>query len=219
MDARRKWFLVLFPVLGAVLVGLLSVGTGLNPNPPDPDMQEKRNRIIVMLGDSITQGTDWNRLLNRVDVVNRGVSGDTVSEFLDRLQPIIRSRPQICLIMGGINDISRGYAVEATYRDYVLVLKELIDAGIRPVVQSTLRVGAGFFESLETNRKVDELNEKLKNFTRQNDIDFIDLNWTLSGEDGLVPDYTDDGVHLSKEGYRAWRDILKPFLEQINDVP
>ena len=218
MNISRKYSLILFFVLASVSVGFLWIDTGQNLNPTEHDgtMKENTKPVIAMLGDSITRGTDWNMLLNRTDVVNRGIDGDTVPGFLERLEPVIRSRPEICFVMGGINDIARGYGVDGIFQDYVSVLKKLIDAGIKPVVQSTLRVGSDFFESAEINQKIDELNQKLKNYCRESKIEFLDVNRTMSEDDGLISAYTIDGVHLSGEGYRAWADILRTFLKKIN---
>lgn len=40
---------------------------------------------IVFIGDSITDGGEWNELLGRNDVVNRGIIGDTTNGVLNRL--------------------------------------------------------------------------------------------------------------------------------------
>ena len=39
---------------------------------------------VVFFGDSITFGTDWQRLFPEVPVVNRGISGDTTLGLLNR---------------------------------------------------------------------------------------------------------------------------------------
>ena len=38
-----------------------------------------------MLGDSITDEAQWDELLNSTTIQNRGISGDTTSGVLDRL--------------------------------------------------------------------------------------------------------------------------------------
>jgi hypothetical protein len=43
---------------------------GFKPEPP-------AHAAVVMLGDSITEWTDWNALLPSFDVANRGIAGDT----------------------------------------------------------------------------------------------------------------------------------------------
>lgn len=48
---------------------------------------------ILFLGDSITEGADWQRLTGDSTVVNRGVGGDITFGVLKRLDEVIRRRP------------------------------------------------------------------------------------------------------------------------------
>ena len=56
---------------------------------------------IVMLGNSITWGVNWNELLSRTDVANRGIPCEKTEDFLYRLDDIYKLKPKICFIMGG----------------------------------------------------------------------------------------------------------------------
>ena len=51
------------------------------------------SRTIVMLGNSITNGCEWAELLGNSNVVNRGISGDTVEGIQARLGSIIKAAP------------------------------------------------------------------------------------------------------------------------------
>ena len=55
---------------------------------------------IVMLGNSITFGVNWNELLNRTDIANRGISGDITLGMSNRLEFVLNSNPKICLKWG-----------------------------------------------------------------------------------------------------------------------
>ncbi len=171
---------------------------------------------IVMLGDSITFRTNWNVLLDRNDVENKGINGDTTARFITRLDSVIRLKPVLCFIMGGINDLSHGFAVEKIYENYIFLIQKLVRNQIRPVIQSTLFVSSGIFKSGEINRQVEELNSRLKEFAENNQIDFIDLNATLCPGNGLSSEYTVDGLHLSRQGYKAWKEVLIPYLNKLN---
>src|SRR5512139_2187826 len=65
---------------------------------------------IVLLGDSLTERGEWRELLERNDVYNRGISGDTASGVLGRLDAVVRARPRAVAIMIGINDLEAGRA-------------------------------------------------------------------------------------------------------------
>ncbi|MCH8325319.1 MAG: GDSL family lipase, partial [Bacteroidetes bacterium] len=97
-----------------------------------------RRAKIVMLGNSITQGVNWNELINRKDVIERGISGDLTSGFLHRLQYIYNLKPRICFIMGGINDIFYGRQVNEVFKNITKIIDSLKSHKIKIVLQSTL---------------------------------------------------------------------------------
>ncbi len=171
---------------------------------------------IVMLGDSITFRTNWNVLLDRNDVENKGINGDTTARFITRLDSVIRLKPVLCFIMGGINDISLGISNPEIFENYVLIIHKLKTNNIKPVIQSTLYISDALYDSEKINQKVSDLNRQLAVFAKQNDIDFIDVNGRLSGKTGLMADFTNDGLHLSPSGYRAWKEVLIPYLNKLN---
>jgi lysophospholipase L1-like esterase len=171
---------------------------------------------IVMLGDSITFRTNWKILLNRNDVLNRGINGNTTGDMLKRLDVIIEMKPEYCFIMGGINDMSLGISNPEIFENYVLIIHKLKTSNINPVIQSTLYISGSVLGSGEINQKVSDLNRQLAVFAKQNDIDFIDVNGSLSGKTGLIADFTNDGIHLSLKGYRAWKEVIIPYLNKLN---
>jgi len=67
---------------------------------------------IVFIGNSITNGAEWNELFPRKRVKNRGISSDTSEGVYDRLAPVVKGKPAKIFILIGINDISRGIEVE-----------------------------------------------------------------------------------------------------------
>jgi lysophospholipase L1-like esterase len=170
---------------------------------------------IVMLGNSITSMADWNELLSRTDIANRGIGGDTTEGFLNRLtEDIFAFNPKICFIMGGLNDFSRGVPVNKVYINYIEILKELKAKGITPIIQSTLYVSKTIHNWRELNKKVDKLNKKLKEYAYQESIVFIDLNSELSRKGALDTIYTSDGLHLLGSGYVKWRDLILSTLTE-----
>ena len=56
---------------------------------------------------------------------------------------------------------------------------------------------------------------------KNNLIQSIDLNSIFKNETGqLKRDYTEDGVHLNKKGYRAWTKRIRadvPLLNNLNN--
>lgn len=90
--------------------------------------------LIVAFGDSLTAGVagrsypdDLQDLLNerryRYRVENQGVSGDTTSDGLARIENVISEHPALVILEFGGNDGLRGVPVEAIRKN----LEEMID--------------------------------------------------------------------------------------------
>ena len=118
--------------------------SGSTAAPPTTPVENDERPVIVTFGDSLTAGVagrsypenlqdllDQNGLRFRVD--NQGVSGDTTSDGLARIQNVIAERPALVILEFGGNDGLRGIPVDATRKNLEEMIKELKDAGI-PVV-------------------------------------------------------------------------------------
>lgn len=68
---------------------------------------------IIMLGNSLTDGAEWNELFDNCHVKNRGIVGDIIPGFFERLEPILKGQPRKIFIMGGVNDISHGVSADS----------------------------------------------------------------------------------------------------------
>lgn len=170
---------------------------------------------IVMLGNSITHSANWNELINRNDVVERGISGDLTSGFLHRLQYVYNLKPRICFIMGGINDLFYGKQVNEVFKNVTKIIDSLKSHKIKIVLQSTLFIknGSSFLDTI--NVRVKSLNIQLKKYASINNIIFLDLNKKLSVDNHLKEEYTIDGVHLSALGYKIWSNYIIQILTKL----
>jgi lysophospholipase L1-like esterase len=84
-------------------------------------------KTLVCFGDSITEGTIGasyidilrQRLPACVHVVNAGVNGDTTLNLLRRVErDVVRRRPDLVVIMVGLNDIATAYGELASWPYY-----------------------------------------------------------------------------------------------------
>ena len=60
---------------------------------------------IVFLGDSLTEGAEWNELFPDLPVRDRGISGDTTAGVLQRLGTITSARPAAVFLLIGTNEL------------------------------------------------------------------------------------------------------------------
>ena len=175
---------------------------------------EIKNEVIVMLGDSISEGVDWNELMDKTSIINKGVGGDTINGFVDRIDDVINLNPSKVFIMGGINDLIEEIDIQIIYTNYVSIIEALREHNIETIIQSTLYTARSSINQDETylNENVKLLNRRLESYASSNNIDFVDLNTKLSNNEILINKYTTDGYHLNAKGYSVWKGQLKRYI-------
>lgn len=173
-------------------------------NQPFPDTV-----TIAMLGNSITAYANWNEVLGRNDVLNFGVTDFTIKQLSWILAKwVIASKPKICFINGGQEDILLGVPLERIADDYSMLIDSLQNNGIKPVVQACILS----WNDPEKNIQLTNVNRLMEAICDEKDIDFINLNTVLSDGTGLKPQVTTDGMHLNRKGYQLWAIMLKDYL-------
>ena len=165
---------------------------------------------VVFIGDSITERADWEDIFPTYKIANRGIHGDTSDGILDRLDSILSTNAESAFIMLGINDFSKGASVSSVFKNYEKLVNKLLLSSFKVYIQSTIFGGS---RVSELNTSINELNLKLKKLTLGNDnLTYIDLNNTLSKNNLLMPKFTQDGVHLNSDGYKAWKESIKIYF-------
>lgn len=190
-------------------------------SPPGVIIRDQRP-VIVTLGNSLTagQGVDPelnypSRLQRKIDdggyaykVVNFGVSGDTSSQGLNRLESIIEIKPAIVIVELGANDGLRGVPAELTKQNLASIIERLQNDGAKAVLagmqvppnygpQYTVAFGSIFRDVAKKYR-----------------VPLIPF--FLAGVGGNASLNQDDGVHPTAEGYaivveNVWK-VLEPLL-------
>ena len=167
---------------------------------------------VMMLGDSITEAGPWRALFPKTRILNRGVSGYTTYDLLREMKAIVALRPAKVFLMIGINDLLKRATVEQTFKQYTLIVDELQKNKITVVMQATLECSRPQCGSAV--EAVRSLNQKLQAFALARNIQWLDLNPGLANDQqGLLPKYTIDGLHLSKLAYLYWAERLRSFIQ------
>ena len=168
---------------------------------------------VVFVGDSITEGGLWSEWLPGVDVINRGISGNTTQDILDRMPHIVSVKPEKLFLMIGVNDLNKRLGAAVALRNYT-TLFDLIDAQLpntEVFIQSVLPVNAVW--PLIDNTHIPILNAALTHHADERGYRYIDLHSIFADAEGaLKPDLSNDGIHLLAPGYRLWRSQIIEFL-------
>lgn len=185
------------------------------------DIYKTRQADIVMLGNSLTAGANWTELLGRPNVVSRGIPGDITSGYKARINQILKLKPKIVFILGGLNDIYGWIPVEEVFSNYVSVINTLKSRNIIPVIQSTTYSAKDYAKdwggtpevNSGRNKEVEKLNKLLSDYAKRNNLDYIDINSKMSTRDNFLrPELSWDGVHLNAEGYKIWAREVENVL-------
>ena len=180
-----------------------------------PLYAEQKN--IVMLGNSLTDYIEWTELLNRPDVANRGIGSDVTEGFIAKLTYIIKTKPQICFIEGGVNDLSKNISQEVIIKNLTSIIDTLQTNRIRPVLTTVTLVAEQYRNSVEFNRKIKELNKEIIKLAQEKNIKLIDLNQYVSTESFLIKDYAvNDGIHFTEKTYTIWKREVEKILKEEN---
>lgn len=169
---------------------------------------------FIFLGNSITAGTDWSKLLGLPQAKNRGISGDITFGVLERLQEVIDRKPAKVFILIGINDISRNIPDEVILSNYKKIISR-IRAGSKKtqIYFYTLLPVNSSFEKFKNHYGKDDhilyLNDQIRKFTAKK-VKVIDLYPAFLDKDNhLRAELTKDGLHLIPEGYQVWKELLE----------
>ena len=82
---------------------------------------------VIILGNSIAEYGDWQKLLNDSSIINRGIAADNTFGVLERLEDVISRRPNKLLIEIGINDISQDIPVAIIVDNIFAIVAQVKD--------------------------------------------------------------------------------------------
>jgi len=170
---------------------------------------------VVFLGNSITEGGNWKRLLKDSTVINRGISGDNTFGMVARMDEIVKLKPGSVFILIGTNDLSKSIPNEAIIENIFTIVSK-IKAGspkTKIFVQSILPVNEKvekFPQQFNNGSHILIINDQLSRYAERLRYTYVDLYSKFLDDQGrLNASYTHDGLHLNASGYQHWLEVLK----------
>lgn len=183
---------------------------------------ESDSASILMIGNSLIKQGDWTTLLQREDVLNRGISGDVLHCICERLKYLENTNAKIWIIEGGINDIDprKNTDINNLYLSFIEIVNFAKSKNAIPIINLTLYINKSAGNNWEyrkdykkINNDVKILNGLLLEYAQKNNINYIDLNTSLSKDMELLPYYTTDGIHLNEKAYQIWAKEIKDIIK------
>lgn len=176
--------------------------------------------IIVAMGDSLTEGlgvvpdqaypAQLEHKLRRdgynISVINAGVSGETSSGALERVNWVIRLKPQLVILATGGNDSLRGIDTALTESNIDQIVKTFKAQGIMVVLagmQTVQNMGNDYTTAFQAIYPA---------VAQENDL--ILIPFFLEGVGGNPELNQADSIHPTAEGYTVVVETIYPYVQE-----
>lgn len=178
--------------------------------------------MTVFFGDSLTELCDTEKFYPDIPNINRGISGETTSGMLNRLDSnILALSPVNIVFLGGTNDIGAGTDIQTIVSNIDAILSRIREQlpECRVFVQSLYPVNShkkpAFLNVVgrRTNEAILQVNALLPDVCENNGATYVNVHDLLADEDGnLNRHYTMDGLHINAEGYKIVTAEVNRYL-------
>ncbi|MBS1681258.1 MAG: sialate O-acetylesterase [Bacteroidetes bacterium] len=175
---------------------------------------------IIFLGNSITDGAEWNELFSDVRIKNRGISGDISAGVIKRIDEVTNRQPSKLFLMIGTNDLAKNIPIDSVIKN-ILWIADYVrqqSPATKLFVQSILPVNEVFkkFNGHTTKRDlIEKVNASLQWNAKPHHYTFIDLYTPFCNREGkLDTTFTNDGLHLTGEGYLLWKRLVALHVDE-----
>lgn len=173
--------------------------------------QSLTESCAVLLGDSLSEGFPASEAA-RLDLANRGISGDRVEDLERRLDASVLASPcRTVLLLGGTNDIVIDGGEPSSVAQALLAIAERMKATGRRVIVISLPPVEGTHAA--AHPRVRALNQQLEVAAPARGLVWLDLHEALAQRpEGRPNPLAADGLHLSPEGYARFATTLERAL-------
>jgi len=185
--------------------------------------QKNPQHLTILVGDSLSLWFPNELLPKDRNWLNQGISGETSTGLLKRLNIIDRTHPETILVMIGINDLVQGVSDEiilGNQRRIILYLHR-VHPKTQIVVQAILPHGGqqANWEGREKllaipNSRIRNLNQQLQSIAAAEGVKYLNLYPLFANQQGeLRPELSTDGLHLNPQGYLVWSSALQLYSQ------
>ena len=166
---------------------------------------------VAFLGDSLTDGYDLANYYPQYKTANRGIGGETTIGLEKRLQVSVYDlKPKVAVMLIGGNNLDTMFQ---NYEKILMGLQEnLPETKIVLVSLTAMGKDWGYKNQLAAYNNV-----TIRKLADKYGYTFVDIFTPLFDEKTgqIVAEYTNDGVHLTAEGYQVFTDTLTPVLDGL----
>ena len=187
-----------------------------------PQVKQNEKRVVFM-GNSITIG--WLQthpdFFKNKPYVNRGIGGQTTPQMLVRFRAdVVDLDAAAVVLLAGTNDIAgnTGPVTLEMILDNIKSMTEIAQANdIKVILCSVLPAfDYPWRPGLAPNIKIPKLNKMIKRYAEESGAYYLDYFTALEdGNNGMINEYTTDGVHLTLVGYQVMEPLVENALQKV----
>lgn len=146
-------------------------------------------------------------------VLNRGVNGERTDHIRARFaRDVEAEKPNVVIILAGVNDAYQGRPIEATKRDLMWMYRRAKTLGIVPVAATVLPFSRA---TPAQSERIERLNQWIREAAAREKIPFCDTARAASDpKDPRRLKASPDGLHPDAATYRAVGEALVKTLTE-----
>ncbi|PJZ85361.1 arylesterase [Leptospira harrisiae] len=196
-----------------------------NSNPKNQESSSSNNtKRIIFFGDSLTAGYGlldfedaWPHVLtNRIkaegysyQMTNAGVSGDTTSGGLGRLEWVLAEKPSIFVLELGANDMLRGISPSVTKENLRSMIRQT-----KSQYPNTKILLVGMYATPNMGKKyAKEFNSIYPDLSKEEGVPLVPF--ILEKVASIRKLNQKDGIHPTEAGHKLVADTVYPYLKPL----
>jgi lysophospholipase L1-like esterase len=166
----------------------------------------------------------WDTLAEdfpNLPVVNHGFGGSTLADCLFEIQRLVLPiQPRAVVLYAGDNDLDQGASPEhllSLFHVFTDSLRQQL--GAIPLVFISVKPSPSRFWNIANIRHANRLIKEAVDASR--DTYFLDIfHLMLNGSERPRPElFTEDGLHMNRDGYVLWTSAVRACLVEIGFIP
>lgn len=184
-----------------------------------------KDKEIIFVGNSITDSGEWSDIFDDKNISNMGISGDISAGVLHRFQHILTRRPNKIFLMIGTNDLARNISPDSLLKNIRMLAKFTKEKAPQTslYIQSILPV-SDFYKKFsghsKNNMVIQKINTNLAQDANLYGFTYIDIHSKFIDKDGKLNNkYSNDGLHLTGDGYHLWKHSVFPYVYDLKPKP
>lgn len=148
-------------------------------------------------------------------VLNRGVNGERTDQIAARFdRDVLAAKPQIVVIIGGVNDVYQGRSAESAIATLRAMYDRALAAHIAVIAGSILPYNTA---TSDQNARMHTINTWIAAQARPDHrLVFVDTRHAVaSGQDPDQLSGSPDGLHPNIDGYRAMAKVIEEAVVKL----